>query len=190
MGVDDAERLVLVLQIFDQPGQHDVLDHIGEISGMIGVAVVHATPVSAGSAPLPQRGGGGCEFGFCGGRVPPRRNDSTSPMKPTAISENPTGWARGSIAPAPATQDRASTDLMSMPSASPGPTVNGMVAVFDLGDRAGIVAIDALGQLRAGFARLRLRKSQRLGKHGAPGRSRRQRQDRASAARTPAASTP
>ena len=42
MGVDHPEGAGLELQIFDQPGQDDVLHHIGEAAGMEGVAVVHA----------------------------------------------------------------------------------------------------------------------------------------------------
>jgi hypothetical protein len=42
MGVDDAERARLVLEIGDDARQHDVLDDIGEVAGMEGVAVIHA----------------------------------------------------------------------------------------------------------------------------------------------------
>jgi hypothetical protein len=42
MGVDDADRRVLLLQIEDDPRQHRMLDHIGEVSGVKGVAIVHA----------------------------------------------------------------------------------------------------------------------------------------------------
>ena len=41
MRVDDAERLVLLLQLFDQPRQHRVLQHVGVVPRMIGVTVVH-----------------------------------------------------------------------------------------------------------------------------------------------------
>ncbi len=46
MRVDDTESLVLALQIFDDAGQDGVLDHIGEVSGMIGVAIVHVSNFS------------------------------------------------------------------------------------------------------------------------------------------------
>jgi hypothetical protein len=51
MGVDDAKRLVLLFQIFDDPAQHDVLDDIGEVSGVIGVGTIHE-PIRA---PAPAR---------------------------------------------------------------------------------------------------------------------------------------
>src|SRR5258708_29813978 len=41
MGVDDAERSRLVLQIGEHAHQHDVLDDIGKAAGMKGVTVVH-----------------------------------------------------------------------------------------------------------------------------------------------------
>ena len=41
MRVDDAERLVLALEIGDDARQHGVLDHIREVSGMEGMAIVH-----------------------------------------------------------------------------------------------------------------------------------------------------
>jgi len=41
MGVDDAERARLVLQICQDAREHDVLDDIGEAAGVKGVAVVH-----------------------------------------------------------------------------------------------------------------------------------------------------
>ena len=41
MRVYDAKGLVLALQIKDNSRQYDVFDHIGEIAGMIGVAIVH-----------------------------------------------------------------------------------------------------------------------------------------------------
>ena len=91
MRVDHAKGLVLQLQVFDQPGKHDMLDYVSEIAGMEGVAVVHAPP----AAPLPQRGPGGCWSPPPLPR-PPRRNDIMKPMKPTAISEKPIGCARSS----------------------------------------------------------------------------------------------
>ena len=41
MRVDDPERRVLALEVFDDARQHDVLDDVGEIPGVIGVPVVH-----------------------------------------------------------------------------------------------------------------------------------------------------
>ena len=41
MRVDDPERRVLALEIFDDARQHDVLDDVGKIPGVIGVPVVH-----------------------------------------------------------------------------------------------------------------------------------------------------
>ncbi|WLA47105.1 hypothetical protein QIH80_36260 [Bradyrhizobium elkanii] len=41
MGVDDAERRLLVLQIGEHAHQHDVLDDVGKAAGMKGVTVVH-----------------------------------------------------------------------------------------------------------------------------------------------------
>src|SRR5690606_832179 len=41
MGVDDAEGGVLAPEIGEDAGEGDVLDHIGEIAGVEGVAVVH-----------------------------------------------------------------------------------------------------------------------------------------------------
>ena len=41
MGVDDAEGRRLVAQMHQHAAQHRVLDDVGEISGVIGVAVVH-----------------------------------------------------------------------------------------------------------------------------------------------------
>src|SRR5882757_5103018 len=100
MGVDDAKRLVLLSEIVEQARQHDMLDDVGEISGVVGVAVVHdplplrmslpqnrCTLLGDMRQPLPQRGGGGCEFGFSGLPPPPERKDSRKPIKPIAISE-------------------------------------------------------------------------------------------------------
>ena len=42
MGIDHAEGGWLFLQIDEDARQHDVLDDIGEISGVKGVTVVHA----------------------------------------------------------------------------------------------------------------------------------------------------
>jgi hypothetical protein len=41
MGVDDAKRGLLFLQIGQHARQHDVLDDIGKAAGMKGVSVVH-----------------------------------------------------------------------------------------------------------------------------------------------------
>jgi hypothetical protein len=41
MGVDDAKRSLLVLQINENAHQHDVLDDVGKAAGMKGVTVVH-----------------------------------------------------------------------------------------------------------------------------------------------------
>jgi hypothetical protein len=41
MRVDDAEGRRFLLQIEENPHQHDVLDDIGEAAGMEGVTVVH-----------------------------------------------------------------------------------------------------------------------------------------------------
>ena len=41
MGVTDAERLVLALEVLDDPRHHDMLQHIRVVSGMKGVAIVH-----------------------------------------------------------------------------------------------------------------------------------------------------
>lgn len=40
MGVDEAEGAFLAVQINDDAGQNGVLEHIGEIAGMKGVAIV------------------------------------------------------------------------------------------------------------------------------------------------------
>jgi len=41
MGIDDPEGRVLFLQVLDQSRQDDMLEHIGEVSGVEGVGVVH-----------------------------------------------------------------------------------------------------------------------------------------------------
>ena len=41
MRIHDTEGFVLAFQIFDQARQHDMLDDVSEISGMIDVAIVH-----------------------------------------------------------------------------------------------------------------------------------------------------
>ena len=41
MAVDDAKRGRLVMQIAENPHQHDVLDDVGKAAGMKGVTVVH-----------------------------------------------------------------------------------------------------------------------------------------------------
>jgi hypothetical protein len=47
MGVDNPKRLFLLLQVLDDARQHRMLDDIGKVSGVIGVAVVHAAGLSA-----------------------------------------------------------------------------------------------------------------------------------------------
>ena len=42
MRVNDRERRFFFLQIFEDLDQREVLDHIGEIPGVKGVAIVHA----------------------------------------------------------------------------------------------------------------------------------------------------
>src|ERR1700737_4554753 len=46
MGVDDAKRRRLVLQIGENAHQHDVLDDVGKAAGMKGVTVVHGKVVT------------------------------------------------------------------------------------------------------------------------------------------------
>ena len=41
MRIDHAERLVLLFQMREQRHQRHMLDDIGEISGVIGVAIIH-----------------------------------------------------------------------------------------------------------------------------------------------------
>ena len=43
MGVDDAERGRLVAQMHEDARQHRVLDDVGEIAGVKGVAIVHGS---------------------------------------------------------------------------------------------------------------------------------------------------
>ena len=43
MGVEHAERLVLALEVLDDPRHDDVLQHIRMVPGMKGVAIVHGT---------------------------------------------------------------------------------------------------------------------------------------------------
>ena len=46
MGIDVVERRVFLLQVFDQLHQHKVLEHVGMIAGMEGVAVAqHGVPL-------------------------------------------------------------------------------------------------------------------------------------------------
>ena len=90
MGIDDAERLVLALQIVDEPCQHRVLDDVGEVAGVEGVAVIHDRYRSEG--PRPQRGGFGSEAS-AGRRAARRRSVMTKPMKPIASKDRPTGSA-------------------------------------------------------------------------------------------------
>src|SRR5690606_23491948 len=58
MGVDDAEGAGLALQVLDDARQHRMLEHVGEVSGVEGVAVIHRGSPSRGlrksvSAALP-----------------------------------------------------------------------------------------------------------------------------------------
>jgi hypothetical protein len=46
MGIDDAESLVLLLQIDDQSRQYGMLQDIGEIARVIDVPVIHSAPRS------------------------------------------------------------------------------------------------------------------------------------------------
>ncbi len=41
MGVDDAERSRLVVQMREHASKHGVLHDVGKVAGVIGVAVVH-----------------------------------------------------------------------------------------------------------------------------------------------------
>ena len=41
MGVDEAERRVLAREIDEDARQDRVLEHVGEIAGMKGVAIIH-----------------------------------------------------------------------------------------------------------------------------------------------------
>jgi hypothetical protein len=41
VGVEHEERAVLALEAVDQGQLHDVLEHIGVVAGMEGVAIVH-----------------------------------------------------------------------------------------------------------------------------------------------------
>jgi len=46
MGVDDAKRRLLLLQVSQDAHQDDVLDDVGEAAGMEGVTVVHGGGVT------------------------------------------------------------------------------------------------------------------------------------------------
>ena len=46
MGIDDAKRGLLVLQIGEHAHQHDVLDDVGKTAGMKGVTIVHGRGVT------------------------------------------------------------------------------------------------------------------------------------------------
>ena len=48
MGVDDRERLRLPAQMFEQHDQHRVLEHLGVVARVIGVAVVHSCSLFPG----------------------------------------------------------------------------------------------------------------------------------------------
>ena len=50
MRVDDAERRRLQLQVLDDERQHHVLEHVREIAGVIGVAIVQARFIRRGRA--------------------------------------------------------------------------------------------------------------------------------------------
>ncbi len=52
MRVDDAERRRLQLQVLDDERQHGVLDDVREISGVVGVAVVHGPRLERAGAVL------------------------------------------------------------------------------------------------------------------------------------------
>jgi hypothetical protein len=41
MGIEKAERLVLVLGVKNEPGQNDVLEDVGEIACVVDVPIVH-----------------------------------------------------------------------------------------------------------------------------------------------------
>ncbi len=41
MGIDHAEALILLPQMLEQQGEGRVFEHIGEVTGVIGVTVVH-----------------------------------------------------------------------------------------------------------------------------------------------------
>ena len=41
MGVDDAERRRLGAQVHQNANQHRMLDHIGKVAGVKGVAIIH-----------------------------------------------------------------------------------------------------------------------------------------------------
>ena len=45
MGVEHTKRFVLLRHIDDQPGQHGVLEDIGEVSGVVDVTVIHSRPL-------------------------------------------------------------------------------------------------------------------------------------------------
>ena len=49
MGVDDAERRRFLAQMHEDAHQHRVLDHIGEIAGVKGVAIIHGAKLWAQS---------------------------------------------------------------------------------------------------------------------------------------------
>ena len=47
MSVDEAERRLLALEMNEDARQDGVLEDVGEIAGMKGVAVIHESPKSA-----------------------------------------------------------------------------------------------------------------------------------------------
>src|SRR5690606_470029 len=109
MRIEDPKGLVLEFQILNQAGDHHMLDDIREIAGVIGMAIVHA--------PLPQRGGRGCEPGLAGFPPALARKVKARPIKPIAASEKPIGWSRAST-DAPCERTRSTACSMT-PSASP-----------------------------------------------------------------------
>jgi hypothetical protein len=51
MSVDDAERAGLLAQMDEHAGEHDMLEHVGEIAGMEGVTVIqNAAPFLSAAA--------------------------------------------------------------------------------------------------------------------------------------------
>ena len=50
MGVEHAECRLLALEVFDDADQDHVLDHVGKIAGVEGVAVIHRSAITIISA--------------------------------------------------------------------------------------------------------------------------------------------
>ena len=82
MGIENAKRLVLPLEMLDDPRHHDVLQHIGVISGMKGVAIVHV----------------GCSCQNCGGLAIPGRTVSRYKAPMTATDTTIAATPRPSFA--------------------------------------------------------------------------------------------